>query len=354
MAVVGHWENLAEAQKLVQSVLLEGVIETVIETGHLLSRIPVKQITGKDLLYNREDTWAAESGAGFFDIREQIPWSSDVSYTSKTTALTRIARQEPIDNFVRETYSDPNDYKALMIQQLTKRMTRFIEHMMIYGDNTFGGSKQFDGLHALAEETDDPNGELDIDENGPLAMINLRILLDAMHIDQEDPTEGDTGRGNVLILAPKVIARRIDAGYQEAGMVVASGAISSGQVQFGRNEHGARITFFDGIPIQRSGFMQAEQAGTGEGSNAKALRTSGTREYTIFVIRFGQTEDGGLSMLFGGSGMGEGVFMKNTSFDKLEDFDSGGERMVSYIAPVLGGIHSLGRIHGITDAVVTP
>ncbi len=354
MAVVGHWDTLADAQELVQSMLLEGVVEQVIETGHLLKRLPVKQITGKDLLYNREDTWNAQEGAGFYDIREQIPWTSDVTYTPVTVPLKRIARQDPIDLFVRETYTEPNDYRALMIQQLTKRMVRFMEHQLIYGDVTFGGAKQYDGFHAMAEESDDANNELDIDEAGALSLMNLRIMLDAMHVDQQDPTEGDTGRANVVILVPKVMGRRIDAGYQEAGLVRSSVTHSPSQIQFAQTEAGVRISFFDGIPILRTGFMQAEQAGTGEGSDAKALYTSGTREYSIFVVRFGQTEDGGMSWLFGGPGMGTGEFMKHVTFDNLEDYDSGGERMVSYGAPALGAIHSIGRIHGITDAEITP
>lgn len=354
MAVVGHWDTLADAQELTQSQLQEGVVETVIENGHLLKRMPVKQITGKDLLYNREDSWVAEGGAGFYDIREQIPWSSDITYTPVTVSLKRIARQDPIDLFVRDTYTEPNDYRALMIQQLTKRMVRFMEHQIIYGDLSFTSDKQFDGLHALAEETDDDNGELDIDEGGALSLMNLRVLLDAMHVDQQDPTEGDTGRSNVVILVPKVIGRRIDAGYQEAGLVRSSVTHSPSTISFGQNEAGARISFFDGIPILRTGFMRAEQAGTGEGSDAKAVYSSGTKEYSIFAVRFGQTEDGGLSWLFGGSQMGTGEFMKHVTFENLENYDSGGERLVSYGSLALGAMHSLGRIHGITDAEVTP
>ena len=35
MAIVGHWESLTEAQKLVQSKLLKGVVQEVIEEGSL-------------------------------------------------------------------------------------------------------------------------------------------------------------------------------------------------------------------------------------------------------------------------------------------------------------------------------
>lgn len=351
MAVVGHWDNLVEAQKLVQSVLLSGVVDTVIESGLLLRRLPVKQITGKDLLYNREDSWTVEDGASFFDIREQIPWTSDITYTAITVALKRIARQDPIDLFVQETYSDVNDYRALMITQLAKRVSRFIEDKLIYGDVTFGGAKEFDGLHALAEEN---TGDLDIDEGqGALSLQNLRLLADAVKVDQE-AGEGSVGRENVFFLVPQPIARRLDASVQEAGLIRTSVTHSLGQLSFGQNEFGKRQTFFDGIPMVRSTMLVAEQANTGVGSDKRAKRTSGNNQYTIFLIRTGQTEDGGLSMLFGGSGMEEGQAFKRVTFDKLEDYDSGGERLVAYMAPVLGAAHSLGRIFDIEDAAVTP
>jgi len=41
MPIVGHWANLAEAQKLVQSKLLAGVVQEVIEEGQLLPMLPV-------------------------------------------------------------------------------------------------------------------------------------------------------------------------------------------------------------------------------------------------------------------------------------------------------------------------
>ncbi len=353
MTVVGHWDSLAEAQKLTQSMLLAGIIGQVIDTGNLLRRMPVKQVTGIDLAYNREDQFAAEDAAAFFAIREQIPWTSDVTVTKINTELKRIIRQDPIDKYVRGTHNDPNDYPAIMIADLVKRVTRFTDHMLIYGDVDFTSSKQFDGLHALAEETDNTDGELDIDEGGALSLFNLRILLDAMLIEQEEPADGAADRSNVILLMPKVIARRIDSGYQEAGLVRSGVTHQASEIQFGRNEQGARITFFDGIPIVRSTFMQAEEAGTGEGSDAKALFVSGTKEYSIFAVRFGQIEDGGLSYLFGGD-TGPMEFMRHEPFDKLENYDSGGERIVSYGSPALGAIQSLGRIHGITDAEVTP
>lgn len=347
LAVVGHWQNLAEAEKLVQSVLLKGVVETVIEAGHILPRLPIKQITGKDLLYNREDSWVASSGAGFFDIREPIPWSSDVTYTPVTVPLKRIARQDPIDKFVQLTYSDPNDYRALMVQQLAKRVTRFTEDRILYGDITYNGAKEFDGLHALAAEN---SGDLNIDQaEGALSLDNVRLMLDAMKVDTEQ-----AGRSSVFLLIPRQIHRRMSAAYQEAGFVRSGVTNSMGQITFGVSDIGARVMFFDGIPLIPSDFLVAEQANTGAGSDARAVNTSGTNQYTVFGIRTGQTEDGGLALLFGGAGNDIAEVFRHETFDKLEDYDSGGERLVSYLALTLGAGHSIGRIYDVTDAAIVP
>ena len=56
MAIVGHFESLAEAVKLVQSELLAGVVQETFEEGQLLRYLPVTTIDSKSLLYNREST----------------------------------------------------------------------------------------------------------------------------------------------------------------------------------------------------------------------------------------------------------------------------------------------------------
>ena len=56
MAIVGHWASLSEAQKLVQSKLLKGVVAEIIETGSLLPELPVMGISSESILYNRENT----------------------------------------------------------------------------------------------------------------------------------------------------------------------------------------------------------------------------------------------------------------------------------------------------------
>jgi len=356
--VVGHWANLAEAEKLTQTVLQAGVVQTVIEQGDLLPMMPVKQLNGKSLTYNREKAWTASNGAAFYSIHEQIPWTADQEYaTPIEVALKRIARQDSVDKFLQSTYGNVNDYRAVLLAELAKRMTRFTEHMLIYGDKDNGGDKQFDGLHAMNQETPTVDissaveGDTNIDNgNAALALSTLRMMLDTCKVDQ-------VGRQNVAILIPRVLGRRFDAGYQEAGFVRASVTVSLANLVIGAREIGGRISFFDGIPLIRSDYLVAEQPDTGlSGANKRDLYTSGTRNYSIFVIRFGHTEEGGLETLFGDVGVTEGQFspFRHEMFDKLENYDAGGERLVTYIAPALGAVHSLGRIVDITDAALVP
>ena len=347
MAVVGHWNALSDAQELTQSMLLKGVVRTVIESGHLVPMMPIKQITGKDILYNREDSWTASDGADFAAIRQQLSWSSAVTYTPVTVALKRIYRQDPLDNFVMDTYGNINDYRSVAIEQLTKRLVRFLEDRTIYGDLTYPlATEEFDGLHALAQEN---SGNLDIDEGeGALSLMNLRKAITAMKVNT-------LGKANMVILVPPAIGDRIDAGYAESGLVRTNVTHQMLQATIpGVGQAGQEITFFRGVPIVRSDFLVAEQANTGVGSNARAKNSSGTAQYSVFIVRFGQTEDGGLSMGVGGGERGVDGMFRRTHYDKLEDYDSEGERLTTYMAPLLGAGNSLARIYDITDAEVTP
>ena len=75
--IIGHWANLAEAQKLTQSVLQSGIVETVIENNQLLPLLPVKQLNGKSWQWNRELDWNPEDGGDFYGLGDQLIWHAD-------------------------------------------------------------------------------------------------------------------------------------------------------------------------------------------------------------------------------------------------------------------------------------
>ncbi len=336
----GYWLNLAEAEKLTNNVLIPGVVEENIRRGGILQRFPLAQFMGTEMTWNRENT---ERLGRHTTIGGQLTWTDNITYTQKTAKLANIYDQTPLDQFIASVHNTHNNYEAITLRGLRKGVVRRLEDQAIYGDLTFG-TNQFDGLHAWAEDgnpTSDTS-TTNIDEGGALSLANLRSLEDEMKY------------GIDLLLMPFQIARRIDAYYQEVGSTV-SGRDAIGSFVWEKNDIGGRVPFWNGIEIVRSDYMVAEQAGTGEGSDAKAIYTSGTREYSILAIKFGQImeAEGGVTWGFGGDTHELGEFFKTVFFPNLENFNASGLRLVSYAGMGAGSSMAVGRIHGITDATVT-
>lgn len=338
----GFWLNLAEAQRLTQAFLVPGVIEEHIRRGGVFDRFPLAQSTGTRIEWNREK---GERTAQEVAIGGQLVWTDNVDYTPVNRDLKILYDQTPLDKFVSSVYGTMVNYEAVTHSAMVKGMLKRLEDRLIYGDTTFSNnSLQFDGFHAWGrengQETDGTN--LDIDEGGALSLANLRLMEDTMKL------------GVDFILMPYEIARRLDSFYQEAG-IGDSNRSNIGSFIWSVNDVGRRVPFWNGIEIVRSDYMVAEQAGTGEGNDAKAKFTSGTREYSIFMIKLGQVMlgEGGMTIAFGGATNELGEVFKTTFFDTLEDFDAAGIRLTSYVGTLCGSKYGCGRIHGITDAAVT-
>ena len=364
MASTGHWTSLAEAQKATQNVLLAGIVETVIETGNLLPMLPVRQLSGQSIDYDREVSWDPAAGAQSIDQEEQLGWTSDVSYVEKNVALKIVARQDRLDRFKQATYSNINDYRALVVSEVAKRVVRYAEHLAVYGD-VGGNAKEFDGIHSLnKDETADvavasiDDTTLNIDNSeGPLSLATLRLLLNTCKIEQ-------VGRQNVAILVGRALGTRFDAAYQEAGFVRTNVTHSMASLSIGAREIGGGITMFDGVPIIRTDFLRAEQANTGAdlADVKRALWTTGDKQHSLFVVRMDSLEAGGLELIFGdpqspgSEGVAEGEFkgFGRESFPTLENYIAGGERVYGFITLGLGAAHSLGRIWDIEDLPLLP
>lgn len=343
----GYWLNLAEAQKLTQETLVPGIIEENLRRGGLLSLLPLQQVPGKSIKWNRE---ATERSGRRANRGSTLTWTDNITYDVEERELKTIYDQTPLDNFVQQVYSTINNYEAITLLGMRKGMIKTIEDAIIYDDEDFN-SDQFRGLHSWAQDAAasgplPTDSSLSIDEGeGALAISNLRVLEDSMK------------RGIDFWLMPPEIVRRISAFYQEG--FENSGSTNTlnkmGSLIFGQSEIGMRVPFFNGVPIITTDYLVAEQANTGVGSDARAKNTSGTNMFSIFAIKMGQVAENapGLTLGFGGSENALGEMMKFDRFDKLEDFDAAGLRLVSYITLLAGSYKSVGRIFDITDAVVT-
>lgn len=321
MAIIGFWASLAEAELLTQTVLLRGVIEEIIEEGHIIPMLPVTQIDGKDLSFNREkDT----PDAAFYDIGEEIASQSNEDYDQITVALKRAIGQWDLDAFITMTYRNINDLRALAVERSRKGVGRTVEDKVIYGDKT-ARPKEFDGMHKLvsgAQTINQGSGST----GAALSLANLDKLIDSVK-----------PKPNALIMDFE-LHRRLSA-------VGRGGTTSYPVIILGQNAGGniePMISAYRGIPIIRSDFItQTEVISSG----AFSTKTGGATT-SIFAPRFDAVDGGGLSLLTGNPAFE--IF----EWERLENKDAGRIRLVWYLAMALGSTKALGVIDGITDVAV--
>ncbi|KKN26601.1 hypothetical protein LCGC14_0872940 [marine sediment metagenome] len=353
----GHWNNLAAAQKLTQSMKIPGVFEEDIKRNNPIDRLTVGQAahSGLKIEWLREQPAAVasiEAAVNDISIGEQLSWTEDVDYDEKESTLRTCYIQRKLDHYVQGIYGTYNNYEARKLLESEKGLRRKIGARIIYADNTYTSTKQFDGIHALAAEHGSPytagssNDPKNID-NGDvgLSLAFLRIMIDEMK------------QGVDELWAPFEVIRRMDAAYQERGFLqAAANTTNLAFLTLGYNDLGKRVLFWDGLPIIRTDYLVAEDddTGTGGSSDARALYVSGDKVYSIFGIKHGNVmnQEPGLTYAYGGT-EGLGDLYKLVRFPELEDYDAGGIRLVNYSTLLLGSSFCLGRIFDIQDVAIT-
>ncbi len=350
----GHWNTLAEAQKLTQSMKIPGVFEEDIKRNNPLERMPVAQAarSGLKIEWLRELT-TTESAVAEVDIGEQLSWSEDVTYEEKEMELKRTYIQRKLDHFVEGIYGTYNNYEARVLLESEKGLKRRLGARIIYADTTYTSAKQFDGLHALAAEHGTPytagSAYDPKNVNAGDAALSLALLRD--HIDAMK-------LGINEMLVPYEVLRRFDAAYQEKGFGGSQYDNNLMMITMGYNDIGKRVLFWEGIPMIRTDYLVAEDdaTGTGASSDARELYEAGDgdKAYSIFTLKYGNVlnMEPGITFAYGGT-EGLGDFYKLVRFPELEDYDAGGIRLVNYGALLLGSSLSLGRIYDILDSALT-
>lgn len=321
MAIIGFFNDLAEAQKLVTDKLLAGVIQEIIEEGQLIPLLPVTQLDAKSLVYNREGTLPT---ADFYDIGEEIPSEAQATMTPVTVTLRRVIGQWDLDNFIKDTYRDPNDIEAQAVSMARKGVMRFVEDKIIYGNST-SNPKEFNGLQALCAASQRINQGATA-TGAALSLLNLDKLIDSIK----------GGPPNYLVLTFELFRR-----------ISASGR--GGSTNFpllwlteNRPNVAAFIEGYRGIPMMRSDYLTQTET---IANDIFATKTGGATS-SIIACRFGSIEEGGVTLVTGNPMFTE----KRIS---LENKDADRFRLVWYPALANGSTKSLAILDGITDAEVT-
>ncbi|HMM49080.1 MAG TPA: phage major capsid protein [Miltoncostaeaceae bacterium] len=251
-----------EAAKLTQDMLLAGVIETIVKESQLFSYLPFMEVVGTTVTYNREATMPA---AAFYAVGDT--WTESTPTFSKQTAeLTILGGDADVDNFLQQTYADPNDLEAEVIASRAKAVAHLYLDSFYNGDVSTN-AKSFDGITEAI-----PAGQtVSMGTNG------AALTLDKMDelIDTVKP-----GRPEVLLMS-KRSRRKLSSLRRGTGNLLETDV----------DDFGRRALFYDGIPIVVDEFIKDDQE-HGTATNASS----------IYALKFGMgtgvmgLENGGITV----------------------------------------------------------
>ena len=247
--------TLAEAAKLSNDMVLQGVIETIIQDSPILQVLPFIEITGNGLTYNRENAAAA---AAFFDVGDT--WSeSTPTFTQITTSLTIVGGDADIDNYLLMTRSNIQDLQSAVIRLKAKAVQQKFEDTFLNGD-TGVDPKSFDGIDKLTT-----GGQAaSMGANGAsMTLAKLDELIDLVKGGAPD-----------LLLMSKRSRRSLNNLARTAGTFL----------QTDRNDFGQMAQYYDGIPVGVSDYI----------SDAMTVGTSSDCS-TIYALQFGEGALAGLT-----------------------------------------------------------
>jgi len=251
--------TLAEASKLSNDILLQGVVETIVKDSPILQNLPFIEIVGNGLTYNQEKTLPT---IDFYDVGDT--WAeSTPTFEQKMATLKIMGGDADVDNFLKATRSNIQDLEAAVVELKAKALRRKFEETFIYGDATTN-PKQFDGLRGLIDTTTASDQVIAMGDTGAtLTLGKLDELIDAIKSGKPD-----------MLLMSRRSRRKINALVRAAG----------GMMDTDRDTWGNFIQLWDGIPIGVNDWILDTHVVTG---GVETATTGGTCS-TIYAIQFGE------------------------------------------------------------------
>lgn len=302
----------AEAEKLSNNILEQGVIEEIIDNDAMFALMPFKRIVGKAYVYNREKTL---SEADFLDPYQDVP-EGGADFDEIVAKLRILAGDVDIDNFLDETMSDTNDQTAIQIASKAKGMQRKFQRTLAIGNST-ANTKEFDGLSELVDASQVKVAGV----NGAALTFEM---LDALI--------------RMVPLGPDALIMRGGTHDAILSMLRTLGGTTPEHITLpgtGRENAGGRaltVPAYRGIPIVVNDFLPGD---VDQGSNSNTC--------SIFAARFNESD--GLHGLFGGPAAGIRVQHIGT----LQTKDAERYRLKWYCGTALKSTKSLAQLVGLTN-----
>lgn len=251
--------TLAEASKLSNDMLLQGVVETIVKDSPVLQRLPFIEIVGNGLTYNKEN---ALPSIDFYDVGDT--WNeSTPTFTQVTANLKIMGGDADVDNFLKATRSNLQDLEAAVVELKAKALKQKFNDTFIYGDSSVN-AKQFDGLRKLINTAQASAQVIAMSASGAtLTLAKLDELIDAVKGGKPD-----------LLLMSRRSRRKLNA------LVRAD----SGMMNTERDSWGNFIQLWDGIPVGVNDYILDTHVVSGGVETA----TTGGTSSTIYAIQSGE------------------------------------------------------------------
>lgn len=251
--------TLAEASKLSNDILVQGVVETIVKESPVLRILPFIEITGNGLTYNRENVLP---NIEFYDVGET--WEeSTPTFDQHTATLKIMGGDADVDNFLKTTRSNIQDLEGAVIELKAKALRNKFEEAFIYSDSSLS-TKQYDGLRRLIGTTVPGSQVLPAGAAGAtLSLDMLDVLIDGVRGGRPD-----------LLLMSRRSRRKINALVRAAG----------GMMETNRDQWGNFIELWNGIPIAVSDWVLDSHLVAG----GVETDTAGGNCSTIYAMQFGE------------------------------------------------------------------
>jgi len=303
--------TLAEAAKLSNDILLQGIVETIVKESPVLQNLPFIEITGNGLTYNREN---ALPGVEFYDVGDT--WTeSTPTFTQITADLKIMGGDADVDNFLKATRSNLQDLEASVVELKAKALRGKFEETFIYGNSTLN-PKQFNGLRALID-TDSTSPQLIAmgASGGSLTLDKLDELIDAIKGSKPD-----------MLLMSRRSRRKLNALVRGSG----------GLIENNRDAWGNFMQFWNGIPIGVNNYI----LDTHVVENSLESATTGGNCSTVYAVQFGE------GALCGLTGPGQ---MSVEPIGALETKDASRTRIKWYVSLALFSSIKAAALIGVQD-----
>ena len=290
--------TLAEAAKLSNDIVLQGVVETIVLDSPILQVLPFIEITGNGLTYNRENTNPA---ATFFNVGDT--WTEATPTFSQITAtLSIVGGDADIDNFLLTTRNNVQDLQAAIIRLKAKAVQQKFEDTFVNGD-TAVDAKSFDGIDKLTT-----GGQIaTMGANG--ATMTLAKLDEVIDLVKGGPP--------AMLLMSKRSRRTLNNLARTTGSFL----------QTDRNEFGQMVQFYDGVPVGVSDYI----------SDAKTVGTS-TDCSTVYAMQMGEGALAGLTAPGG---------LQVETIGSLETKDATRTRVKWYVSMALFNTIKVAKLIGV-------